>query len=56
MEPWETHSSFVKVRTQSISEISHRLTSESALPTAKYLLQLHEVTIRIYTFSCLLCS
>lgn len=32
-----SYSSFVKVRTQSISEISQRLTKESALPTAKYL-------------------
>lgn len=33
----ETYSSFVNVRTQSISFISQRLTNESALPTAKYL-------------------
>ena len=38
----KTHSSFVNVRTQSISDISHRLTKESALPTAKYLSQLEE--------------
>lgn len=34
---WKTHSSFVNVRTQSISDIPQRLTKESALPTAKYL-------------------
>lgn len=33
----KTYSSFVNVRTQSISERSQRLTNESALPTAKYL-------------------
>lgn len=34
----KTYSSFVNVRTQSICDISHKLTNESALPTAKYLL------------------
>jgi hypothetical protein len=38
----KTHSSFVNVRTQSISDISQRLTKESALPTAKYLSQSEE--------------
>ena len=33
----KTYSSFVNVLTQSISEISHKLTKESALPTAKFL-------------------
>jgi len=33
----KTYSSFVKVGMQSISKISHRLTRESTLPTAKYL-------------------
>jgi len=38
----KTYSSFVKVRTQSISEITHKLTRESALPTAKCLSQYNE--------------
>lgn len=39
----ETYSSFVKVRTQSISFMSQRLTKESALPTAKYLRKQKEI-------------